>query len=375
MTASSRTPGARIVLFGATGYTGQLIARELAAAGHRPLLVGRRESALTELARELGGLDWATADAGDPGQLRALLSAGDVLVSTVGPFALHGRPALEAAIAQGAHYIDSTGEPSFVRTVFDDYSLAAKDAGVTVLPAFGYDYVPGHLAAALAAERAGSAAARVDVGYFASGGLKFSGGTIQSAALAMLEDSYAWRDGKLQGERFGQSLMRHPVPGRRRPRRSISVAGSELLLLPASYPGLRQIRVGLGVAGPATPLQWAALRAAAPLLARPGVRRRLRSAATTRLPASTGGPSEAFNERARILITAHTYDEDGRPLSAVELRGPSIYTFTKRAISWAAVELAAAPPTSAGVVGPVEAFGLPALTQGCASIGLQEHRR
>ena len=88
----------RIVLFGATGYTGGLAARSLAAQGARPVLAGRRQEALEELAGELGGLEIASADAGRPESVRALLAPGDVLVTTVGPMARWGRPALDAAI-------------------------------------------------------------------------------------------------------------------------------------------------------------------------------------------------------------------------------------------------------------------------------------
>src|SRR6478672_5522455 len=113
-------PG-RIVLFGATGYTGELTARELAGRGERPVLAARNEARVRALAEELGGLDWAVADvacASGPGSVRALVEAGDVLLSTVGPFARWGAPAVEAAIDARAHYLDSTGEPPFIRAVF-----------------------------------------------------------------------------------------------------------------------------------------------------------------------------------------------------------------------------------------------------------------
>jgi short subunit dehydrogenase-like uncharacterized protein len=98
----------RIVLFGATGYTGELTARELAGIGERPVLAGRDGARLRVLADALGGLEWAVADVGRPESVRARVGEGDVLVSTVGPFARWGAPAVEAALAAGAHYLDST---------------------------------------------------------------------------------------------------------------------------------------------------------------------------------------------------------------------------------------------------------------------------
>src|SRR3954451_10960326 len=103
----------RIVLFGATGYTGELTARELAGIGERPVLAARDGARVRALADQLGGLDWEVADVARPESVRALVGPGDVLVSTVGPFTRWGAPAVEAAIAAGAHYLDSTGETPF----------------------------------------------------------------------------------------------------------------------------------------------------------------------------------------------------------------------------------------------------------------------
>src|SRR2546423_13985988 len=102
-------PG-RIVVFGATGYTGRLVAESLGEWGVRPVLAGRSADRLVALAGELGGgLDTAVADVSDPASVRALVQSGDVLVSTVGPFVKWGEPAVRAAISAGAQYLDSTG--------------------------------------------------------------------------------------------------------------------------------------------------------------------------------------------------------------------------------------------------------------------------
>jgi len=157
-------PTGRVVLFGATGYTGALVARAMARRGMRPVLAGRRRSALEELAAELGGLDTAVADAADPPSVRGLVDAGDVLVSTVGPFARWGEAALEAALDAGAHYLDSSGEPAFIRRVFERAGPRAERLGVLLLPAMAQDWVPRAIAGALAmrdaAQRTGT-----DLGY------------------------------------------------------------------------------------------------------------------------------------------------------------------------------------------------------------------
>src|SRR3954447_22009083 len=179
----------RIVLFGATGYTGRLAAEAMVERGLQPVLAARTQSKLDELAAELGGdLDTRTADVSDPASVAALVDLGDVLVTTVGPFAKWGHPAAAAATTKHAHYIDSTGEPQFIREVFERYGPAAEQAAVGMFTAMGYDWVPGNLAGALALERAGELATRVDVGYFITGsGGSMSGGTKASLVGAISE--------------------------------------------------------------------------------------------------------------------------------------------------------------------------------------------
>jgi short subunit dehydrogenase-like uncharacterized protein len=101
----------RIVLFGATGYTGRLTAEALVKRGATPVLAGRNQECLKQMAEGLGdGLETALADAGKPETVRALLQPGDVMLSTVGSFTRWGDTAAEAAIDARAAYIDSTGE-------------------------------------------------------------------------------------------------------------------------------------------------------------------------------------------------------------------------------------------------------------------------
>src|ERR671910_525948 len=189
---------ARIVLFGATGYTGRLTAEAMVERRLKPVLAARSQDKLDALAEELGGgLETMTADVAVPPSVRALVESGDVLVTTVGPFARWGAPAAAAATTAGAHYIDSTGEPPFIREVFERYGAAAEQAGAGMLTALGYDWVPGNLAGGLALERAGELATRVDVGYFITGRNSASGGTIATMATSVGEPAFAFRDGRV----------------------------------------------------------------------------------------------------------------------------------------------------------------------------------
>src|SRR4051812_40255885 len=101
----------RIVLFGATGYTGRLTAESLLRAGARPVLAGRNRGRLQELAEKLSGsgqpVEVAVGDVTEPTSVAALLAPGDVLISTVGPFLELGEPAVQAALQAKASYLDS----------------------------------------------------------------------------------------------------------------------------------------------------------------------------------------------------------------------------------------------------------------------------
>jgi hypothetical protein len=263
-------PG-RIVLLGATGFTGELVARALVARGAAPLLAGRDAGRVAELAAGLGGLDHATADARRPGEVASLLARGDVLVTLVGPYARLGAGPVSAAVARGAHYLDAAGEAPFLREVFARRGAEAYRAGCALVPAFGFDFVPGNLAGALALRGAGERVARVAVGYFAAGGAgAVSGGTRASVAGLLGERSHAWREGALVLEAPARRRRAFPVAGRQR--LAVSVGGSEALALPRLAP-LCEVTTFLGVPGrlPAAPL--AALARAAGLLARaPGAR-------------------------------------------------------------------------------------------------------
>jgi hypothetical protein len=127
---------------------GALTAQAMVASGVRPVLAGRDQGRLNALAARLsqagGGteLETAGAAAAGPGPLRDLIGVGDVLVSTAGPFMKIGRPAVAAAVEAGAIYLDSSGEPPFIRQVFEEFGPRAERTGAVLLTAFGYDYVP-----------------------------------------------------------------------------------------------------------------------------------------------------------------------------------------------------------------------------------------
>ena len=382
-------PTGRIVVFGATGYTGRLITEALLRRGAEPVLAGRNAGRLAEMAAELGAdLQTAEADISRPESVQELIGKGDVLVSTVGPFIRFGTPAVQAAAAVGAHYIDSTGEPPFIRQVFEAHGPAARESGAGLLTAFGYDFVPGNLAGALALSDAGEAAVRVDTGYFFSappsgpaqspesprgldrllagmGGA--SGGTMASLMGVLPMPAFAWRGGRLVTERTATRVRTFDVSGRSY--QGISVGASEHFGLPAVHPGLQEVNAYLGWFGPFSRAVQASSLLNAGLARIPGSDRMF-DAVAGRFKTSSGGPSEAARAATGSLIVGRAYDAAGAELSRVVLRGVNGYTFTGEVMAWGAIQAAAGGLKATGALGPVEAFGMDELEDGCSASGL-----
>lgn len=370
----------RIVLLGATGYTGRLTAEALVRSGAAPVLAARRHDAVARLADRLAPLaptpetepTIAVADVGDPASVRRLLQGpDDVLVTTVGPFRDLGAAAVEAAVDAGAAYLDSTGEPPFIEWVFTDAGPRAAATGARLLTAFGYDYVPGNLAGALAMRRAaanGHPPARIDVGYFIEGGFGISSGTRASAAGVLLAPSFAFRHGQIV-ERRGTHGTRTFDLGRDRQWQGLPVGGSEHFALPRLDAGLADVGVWLGWAGRWTPVAAAAGSALGVVSRLPGVDAGL-TALGRRAARTTGtGPDTAARARSRTLVQADATDAVGRALAQVRLSGPNPYDLTADLLAWGAVMLATTP-VGAGALGPVDAFGLDVLERACADMGL-----
>ncbi len=141
-----------IAIYGATGYTGRLVAAELERRGLEARLCGRNGDKLRALVRELG-VDWETRTAAldDTPALRTAFEGVDAVLSCAGPFTYYGAPVIEAALFNGAHCCDTTGEQPYIQRVFEHFDRPAREHDAAVIPAVGFDYVPGDLLCALAA--------------------------------------------------------------------------------------------------------------------------------------------------------------------------------------------------------------------------------
>jgi short subunit dehydrogenase-like uncharacterized protein len=326
---------APLAVLGATGYTGRLVCAEARRAGVAIRLVGRDERRLNRLARP--GEQVRVADARDHERLAAAFEGCFAVVSLAGPFMEVGFAPVSAAIAAGAHYLDSTGEPAFARRVYDDYSDAAAERGVTLLTAFGFDYVPGDLAARLAADGL-EPLDEIAVGYSVSGA-GTSRGTRRTISTLAGRSHFAWTDGHLVESRFGASTRRFTFPFGERD--AVEWQGTEPLTVPR-HTDVRNVRSYLRV--PAAP---AAARAA-PLarLGAPLIR------AVSGLGAA--GPSEKQRRKSRFAVVAEARGPRG--VRRVAVTGTDVYGLTALLLVRGAQALEAGESSGAGARAPAEAF-------------------
>jgi short subunit dehydrogenase-like uncharacterized protein len=183
-----------IVLWGATGYTGQLVAVYLAQnveSSVRWAIAGRNQEKLEKLRDSLATPDLPIliGDSQDQASIDAIVAQTRVVCSTVGPYALYGTPLVASCVAQGVDYCDLTGETLWMRQNIDTFQAQAEETGARIVHCCGYDSIPSDLGTLVLQEHAKAVYGRYcdEVQYIswaASGG--FSGGTV-ATLLNMVE--------------------------------------------------------------------------------------------------------------------------------------------------------------------------------------------
>ena len=180
------------MLYGANGYTGELVAREAVRRGLRPTLAGRSESRIHALGAELG-LDCRVFALDDEATVRANLAGHRLVLHCAGPFSETSRPMLSACLAGHVHYLDITGEIQVFEHVHGQ-AEAARRADVALVPGVGFDVVPSDCLAASLVE-ALPAATRLQLAFEAGGGP--SPGTAKTSLEGIGMGGRVRRDGRI----------------------------------------------------------------------------------------------------------------------------------------------------------------------------------
>ena len=191
-----------VVVFGATGFVGRLLAAHLAdhaPDGTRIGLAGRSAEKLKQIQAQLPSraADWPliVADVEDAASLKEMAERTRGVATPVGPSARYGLPLVEACADAGTDYCDLTGEVLFVRQSIDRFDEVAKRSGARIVHACGFDSIPSDLGVLAAAEQAradGAGELTETVLHVVSMKGGISGGTIDSARAqmeAMAQDS------------------------------------------------------------------------------------------------------------------------------------------------------------------------------------------
>jgi short subunit dehydrogenase-like uncharacterized protein len=336
---------APLLVYGAYGYTGALVARQAVERGLTPVLAGRDSERLVRLARDLR-CEWRAFPVSDPEALRRGIRGAGAVVHCAGPFVHTARAMAEACIDERIHYLDLSGEiPAFEAIL--GLGQAARSAGVMLLPGAGFDVVPSDCLAVHLARRLPGARTLV----LAIGGVdRPSRGT----ARTMLEHAATARPAAGAPATRGFDLGFGPVT-------AVAAPWADTFTAPRST-GIPDVQTYL-VSGPAFRLLLRAGPYLAPLLASP----RVRDAVASLLARGEAGPSPARRAARRSVVLGEATDATGRRAAALQ-RHPDGYTLT----ALAAVEIAAralrgdAPPgwqTPATAYGPDLVLALPGVSR------------
>ena len=187
-----------IIVYGATGYTGRLVAEYLAkqygVGGDAPkwAMAGRSEDKLEAVRDEIGApsdTPLVVADADDAASIDAMAKRTKVVLTTVGPYQLYGEALVASCAKNGTDYVDLCGEPAWMRQMIDKYDDAAKHSGARIVFSTGFDSIPFDLGVYMlqktCEERFGQPAPRIKGRVRAMKG-KFSGGTAASLTQTMI---------------------------------------------------------------------------------------------------------------------------------------------------------------------------------------------
>src|SRR6185312_8089957 len=333
------------MIYGANGYTGELVARDAVRKGLAPILGGRNAEAVGRLARELC-LPSRVFSLYDPQGTAAELYGVQAVLHCAGPFFHTSAPMVNACLATGAHYLDITGEISVFESVLSRGEEARK-AGVALLPGVGFDVVPSDcLAARLAA--ALPDATELALAFDTAGG-SVSRGTMKTMIESLPGAGAVRRNGEIVPVPVAFDVREIDFGPRVSKRWAMTIPWGDVSTAYHST-GIPNIRVYAGT----PPSQIRRMKRLAPLLplAGWGPVKRL---ALRWVDKKVTGPSEQVRETARVHLWGEVRNAAGRSATAT-LETPEGYRFTASS-SIAAVERLLAGAVPPGAWTPSRAFG------------------
>jgi short subunit dehydrogenase-like uncharacterized protein len=335
-----------VLLFGATGYTGQLTTRALSKRGADFIIAGRNRAKLEALAAARGAAGVAVATVGDVSGLAEAARDARVLLTCVGPFGILGATAVDAALRAGVHYVDCCGESVFIGDLIARYDSSARAARIALAPALGFDEVPADVAATIATEGLDEP----DLVLTYALPQHASWGTIRSV-MGIVSSPGQWIDkGGPRTIRPGDEQRWAPMPPPLGPLRAVSFPLAEGHLAPLHL-GVRSLKLFVA-AGTLKRLGLSLARHALRLAGAVPVTAALDRALT--VPSRGPGLGRRHDGRWTILAEATS----GRRKRNVAISGSDVYGLTAELLAAGALKMAKDHPSPTGVVAPVQAGGL-----------------
>lgn len=302
------------MLYGANGYTGELIAERAAAEGMRPVLAGRNGPAIARLAARLG-LEHRVFDLADADAVAGNLEGMALVLHTAGPFSATSKPMIDGCLRARVHYLDITGEIA----VFE--AARARDAeararGVVVLPGVGFDVVPSDCLARALFE-ALPTAVKLELAFQALGGM--SRGTLKTMLEHLGDGAQVRRGGKIETIAAGSLAKTIEFGGK--PRAATAIGWGDVSTAQHST-GIGDITVYMAMP-PGRARGLRVITMLGPVLRRPTVIKVLQAI----VGRAVHGPNESVRESAHSELWGHATAVDGSTVEG-RLRTPEGYKTT-----------------------------------------------
>ncbi|HEX4339273.1 MAG TPA: saccharopine dehydrogenase NADP-binding domain-containing protein [Polyangiaceae bacterium] len=332
---------ADLLVYGANGFTGALIVERAHANGLRPILAGRQHEAIAALAKEYG-LPFRVFGLDDPARVREGVRGAKAVLHCAGPYSKTSKPMLDACLAEGAHYLDITGEFAVLEAVLAR-DAEARAAGIVAIPAVGFDVVPTDcMAASLAAALPG--AVRLELAF--GGAMMPSPGTAKTTVENLHVGALVRENGaltELPGPR------KRSIPFASGERFAMSIAWGDLV---TAYHSTSIPSITVYMAVPKAAARMAGLlRFAAPVLRMPKVIAFMQR----EVQARAKGPTAEKRKSTRMSIWGRAEDAAGRAVEG-QLEVPDGYELTVIS-ALAAAERVIAGAVPPGATTPSKAFG------------------
>jgi short subunit dehydrogenase-like uncharacterized protein len=295
------------MIYGATGYTGRLIAEEAVRRGHRPLLAARDASKLAPLAESLG-LPFSVVRLDETEKLIGIVRGVEAVMHCAGPFTMTAEPIREACLQAGRHYLDITGEIGVFEASFAADG-AARDREMVIVSGCGFDVIPTDCMAAYVADQVEQPTA-LELAISAGGGAGTSAGTMQSGLeILASHGGIARRDGRLVPIPLGRGSRRVSFPFGER--EVTPIPWGDLSTAYRST-GIPNITTYMRLSGGMARLERWFGPVLKPLLSIKPVRR----AAQAVIDRAVGGPSDVVRERGRTAVWARAANDRGESAEA-----------------------------------------------------------